>query len=122
MRSTGATYAHQRLGASPRAEVGGSERVLGAIVGRLGGDSRDTGIEQLTTAREMVAASAIGEEALVADAMEIVREDVQQKAADELIGCDRHHLVFPSAQAAEIGQHAARNRDGYHSSWSLAPC
>jgi hypothetical protein len=30
----------------------------------------------LTTAREMVAASAIGEEAIVADAMETVREDV----------------------------------------------
>jgi hypothetical protein len=37
--------------------------------------------------------------------METVREDVQQKAADELIGCDRHRLVLPSARAAEIGHH-----------------
>jgi hypothetical protein len=51
----------------------------------------------------MVAASAIGEEAIVADAMETVREDVQ--SADALIGRDRHHRFFPSARAAEIGQH-----------------
>jgi hypothetical protein len=43
----------------------------------------------------MVAASVIGEEAIVADTMETVREDVQQKAADELIGCGRHHLGLP---------------------------
>jgi hypothetical protein len=56
----------------------------------LGGCTRDMGIEQLATAREMAAASTIGEEAIVADAMETVREGVQQKAADELIDCERH--------------------------------
>jgi DNA-directed RNA polymerase specialized sigma24 family protein len=76
-------------------------------------------LELREQAREMVVASAIREEAIVADAMETVREDVQQKAADEPIGRDRHHLFSPSARAAEIGQHMARNRDEYHSSPSV---
>jgi len=40
----------------------------------------------------MIAASAIGEEAVIADAMETVRQGVQQEAPNELFGCKRHHL------------------------------
>ena len=43
-------------------------------------------IEQPTTTGEVVAAGAIGEEAVVADAMEAVRRGVQQEAPDELVG------------------------------------
>ena len=74
------------------------------IVGRLWGSTRDMGNEQLTTAREMVAASTIGEEAIVADTMETVREDVQQKAADELIDCERHRLGLPVCSVVLPGE------------------
>lgn len=43
---------------------------------------------------ESVVASAIGEEAIVADAMEAVRQGVQEKALHELTGIKRHHLGF----------------------------
>src|SRR5947209_6499650 len=36
---------------------------------------------------------AVGEEAIVADAMEPVGQDVDQEAADELVGVERHQLV-----------------------------
>ena len=35
---------------------------------------------------------AVGEEAVVADAMEAVGQGVQQEAADELVGVERHDL------------------------------
>ena len=35
---------------------------------------------------------AVGEEAVVADAMEAVRQRVQQEAPDELVGVERHDL------------------------------
>jgi len=41
-------------------------------------------------------AMAVGEEAVVADAMEAVRQRVKQEAADELVRVERHHLC-PSA-------------------------
>ena len=50
------------------------------------------GIEQPAAERELGGAMAVGEEAEVADAMEAVRQDVQQEAADELVGVERHHL------------------------------
>src|SRR5215208_1909381 len=50
--------------------------------GRLGRGTRDTGIEQPMTEGEAVAAGTIGEKAIVADAMEAVREGMQEKAAD----------------------------------------
>ena len=37
-------------------------------------------------------AMAVGEEAVVPDAMEAVRQGVQEKAADELVGGKRHDL------------------------------
>ncbi len=43
-------------------------------------------VEQPATERELVGAVAVGEEAVVADAMEAIRQGVQQEAADELIG------------------------------------
>ena len=63
------------------------------IVGRLAGTSV-TGIEQPMTESNVVAAGTIGEEAVVADAMEAIRQGVQQKAADELVGIEGHHLGF----------------------------
>jgi hypothetical protein len=39
-----------------------------------------------------VLALAFGEETVVTDAMETGREHVDEKAADELAGSERHHL------------------------------
>ena len=40
----------------------------------------------------LAARQRVGEEAEVPDAMEAVRERVQEKAADELVGCELHDL------------------------------
>jgi hypothetical protein len=50
--------------------------------------------ESLTAKGESVVASAIGEEAIVADAMEAVRQSMQEEAPHELIGIKRHHLAL----------------------------
>src|SRR5438309_12034947 len=49
-------------------------------------------VEQLTRLRDVVGASAVGEEAVVADAMEAAGQHVDQEAADELVDGKRHHL------------------------------
>src|SRR6201981_2727266 len=67
--------------------VGGVD-VLGA--GGFGLRSRD--VEQLPRSREVMLALAFGEETVVTDAMETGREHVDEKAADELAGSERHHL------------------------------
>jgi hypothetical protein len=50
---------------------------LGVIVGRLVDGTRGTGFEQPTTESEAITAGAIGEETVVADAMEALRQSVQ---------------------------------------------
>jgi hypothetical protein len=58
------------------------------LVGRGRGFAGD----QPPAAGEVVVAIAIGEEAVVADAVEAVRQRVEKKAADELGGVERHHF------------------------------
>src|ERR671930_2055227 len=48
--------------------------------------------EQLTCAREVVGTPTLGEEPVVADAMEAVGQHVEQKAADELVDGECHPL------------------------------
>ena len=81
-------------------EIGGGDRAIasGAIGDRLAGGISITGIEQPTTESKAVAAGAIGQEAVVADAMEAVRQGVQQKAADEFDGSSIITLVLPLAR------------------------
>ena len=55
----------------------------GGLVGR--GFLRRLRFEKRPTALELLGAVAIGEEAVVTDAVEAVGEDVQQEAADELV-------------------------------------
>ena len=50
-------------------------------------------VEELTRSRDVFRAAAVGEEAVVSDAMEAVGQDVDQKAADELVDVARHQLV-----------------------------
>src|SRR5438132_12853174 len=82
------------------AAIGADETVTGAalsiafgVTGRqLGIDRGVMGIEQPAAESEVVAALAIGEEAVVANPMEAVRQGMQQETADELVGIERHHL------------------------------
>lgn len=48
----------------------------------------------MTAESDFIVTSAIGEEAEVADAVEAVRQGMQEKATHELIGVKRHHLGF----------------------------
>src|SRR3974390_1601223 len=50
-------------------------------------------IEQCSRPRNIIGASGFGEQAVMADAVEAVGENVHQEAANELVGCERHHLV-----------------------------
>src|SRR5580765_6511523 len=58
----------------------------------FGGRVGERQVEQPATERELGGALAVGEESVVADAMEAVRQGVHQEAADELVGVKRHEL------------------------------
>jgi hypothetical protein len=47
----------------------------------------------LTTLRQLLLAVAVGQEAVVADALKAFGQNVQQEAADELGGGERHGLL-----------------------------
>ena len=49
-------------------------------------------VEQLAGSRDVVGAPGAGEQAVVADAVEAVRQDVDEEAADELACGEGHHL------------------------------
>jgi len=49
--------------------------------------------EQLAGAFDVVGAGGFGEQTVVADAVEALGQDVDEEAADELVCCERHHLV-----------------------------
>ena len=95
----------------------GSVDVLGA--GGFG--LRRWHVEQLPRSREVALALAFGEEAIVADAMESGGEHVDEKAADELVGSEGHHLdacwavdtvVLPLEGNATVDGDEATVRDG----------
>ena len=63
-------------------------------VGGLDGLDRDElNCEQLTDACNIPGAGWAGQQAVVTDAMEALRQHVHQEAADELVGIERHHCV-----------------------------
>jgi hypothetical protein len=67
---------------------------LGLIDGGSGGLAfRFCNGEQFTRSGDVVGARAAGEQAVVADAVEAVRQDVDQEAADELGGSKCHDLL-----------------------------
>ena len=63
-------------------------RVIGGIIG-LGLCEG----EQLASAGDVVAAGGFGQQAIVADAVEALRQDMDEEAADELADSERHQLV-----------------------------
>lgn len=71
------------------------------IVGRFLGRGR-LDIEQTSRAFEMILAACAGEEPVVADAVESARQGVEQKAADELVGGERHDLLAVGAALAIV--------------------
>src|SRR4051794_26815327 len=71
-------------------------RCIGWVVaGRLCG-------EQLSRTCDVVGAGRLGEQAVVADAVEAVRQDVNEEATDELVCCERHVLVSLTAFASIV--------------------
>ena len=69
-----------------RLTTAGAVGVTGRVLWR-----RD--VEQLTRAGKVLGAPAVGEETVVSDAVETVGQDVDQEAAYELVGVERHKLV-----------------------------
>src|SRR5258708_10321637 len=63
----------------------------------LGLDDAGRSTEQLACACNVGRAVAIGEQAVVADAVEALGQHVHEEAADELVSCERHRLplVWP---------------------------
>ena len=49
--------------------------------------------EQFARVRNVFGSVAVGEQPIVADAVEALRQHVDQEAADELVGGERHRLV-----------------------------
>ena len=50
--------------------------------------------KELTAESDFIVAAAIGEEAIVADAVKAIRQSMQEKTTNELIGIKRHHFGF----------------------------
>src|SRR5882724_13276354 len=77
---------------------------------RLAGICGDTGGlalevcngEQLTGACDVVGARAFGEQAVVADAVQALGQHMDEEAADELVGGERHALVSIAALDAVV--------------------
>src|ERR1039457_7150345 len=78
-----------------QSEVGAGERGQQiAAVGRLGQQLGAGRGQQLTAESEFSGAMAVGQETVVADALETRRNYMLQEAADELLGRYGHHLGF----------------------------
>src|SRR6516162_6147100 len=58
--------------------------------------------EQLARSREVFRAGRLGQKPVVTNAMEALRQDVDEEAADELTCCERHNFVARLAVATTI--------------------
>jgi len=58
--------------------------------------------EQLAGAIDVVGAGGLGEQAVVADAVQALRQHVDEEAANELVGGERHALVSIAALDAVV--------------------
>jgi hypothetical protein len=59
-------------------------------------------VKQLADAGQVGGALAVGEHAVVADAMEVLGQHVHQEAADELVGGQSHRLVSAKSVDAVV--------------------
>src|SRR3954452_22795300 len=58
--------------------------------------------EKLASAGDVALAAGTGEQAIVADAVEARRQDMQQKAPNKLVGMERHDAIALAAAAAVV--------------------
>ena len=86
-------------------------RFAGWRLGRVPRDRR-RGIEQVPDRGELRLAMAIGEEAIMTNALEPFGKDVQQKAADELVGIKFHALLLRAVALVLPGEGDAMIIDG----------
>src|SRR6516162_2177352 len=81
--------------AAARAGIRGYRRSLAAI--RIGGVARVRSwvgsVEQLPSPSDVLGSTAIGKQAVVADAVEPAGQHVDEEAADELVDYERHQLA-----------------------------
>src|SRR5262249_15093861 len=78
-------------------------RLFGLCVGSLDGLDRDERhCEQRADTRDVVGAGWADQQAVVTDAMEALRQDMHQEAADELVGIGRHDPMSLPTLAAVI--------------------
>ena len=78
----------------------GRRRWLGLVRGLMG----PLDFEQLVNAGEVLASVAFGEEAVVPDAVKAVGQDVEEKAADELVRGKPHDAAAPAAAIILVGE------------------
>ncbi len=71
----------------------GRLRVADRVIRFVLGDDGSIDVKQLTQAIQVEGSLAVGDEAVVADAMKSPWQDVQQEAAHELVGRQCHGLV-----------------------------
>ena len=77
--------------------------LFGLGVGGLDGiDWDEWYCEQLAGTRDILGAGLAGEQTVVADAVEALRQYMHEETADELVGIERHHLVSFGAFDAVI--------------------
>jgi hypothetical protein len=81
-----AAAARTRMREYLRLTVAGAVSITGRILWRRY-------VEQLTRSGDVLGAAAVGEETIVTDAVETVGQDVDQEAADELVGVERLEFV-----------------------------
>ncbi len=98
-------------GVAPRSKISmmimrppqhGQVGLLGSTAAAVGLAFRFCNGEQLAGAGDVVGARAAGEQAVVADAVEACGQDVDQEAADELVGGERHDLLAIAAIGAIV--------------------
>src|SRR6185436_138229 len=79
--------------AAARARAGQHARLVRAgCFLLLGLDDARSSAEQLASTCDALGAIGVGEEPIVADTVEALRQDVDQEAADELVRRQRHRL------------------------------
>src|SRR5215471_10607283 len=79
-----------------------TSRLAGIDVGSGGQAFRFCNGKQLARACDVVGASVFGEQAVMADAVEAFGQHVDEEAADELVGGERHLLVSIAALDAIV--------------------
>jgi len=85
---------------------------LGLAGGGVGLAGRLT-LKQVAHAREGLASVALGEEAVVTDAVEAVGQDVQQETPDELVRGEAHDGGTPAATIVLVGERDVVVADGH---------